>query len=212
MLINLHTSTPRANIATASSACRPGKVVFDGPPAALDAARVRAIYGITEAEFAAEAAARGRPRPRCPAARRRWHDPRPLRDGDRHHDHASRPRRPARRRLGPRHRRQRAPPRRSLDPDVIFPEAGPRAWGAQMKQIRIGLLGGENESDRLGRFGPYRDLIEATFKVPARLLSGQRLCRGDPGLRGEAARHRQHVARPPMPPPGWTPMAASSRC
>ena len=38
-----------------------------------------------------------------------------------------------------------------------------------MKQVRIGLLGGENESDRLGRFGPYRDLIEATFKVPARL-------------------------------------------
>ena len=61
------------------------------------------------------------------------------------------------------------PPRRSLDADVTFPEAGPRAWGAQMKQVRIGLLGGENESDRLGRFGPYRDLIEATFKVPARL-------------------------------------------
>ena len=60
-------------------------------------------------------------------------------------------------------------PRRSLDADVTFPEAGPRAWGAQMKQVRIGLLGGENESDRLGRFGPYRDLIEATFKVPARL-------------------------------------------
>jgi phosphonate transport system ATP-binding protein len=43
-----------------------GRVVFDGPPEALDAARVRDIYGITEAEFAAEAAARAaaaQPRP-----------------------------------------------------------------------------------------------------------------------------------------------------
>ena len=63
---------------------------------------------------------------------------------------------------------QRAP-RRSVDPDVVFPEAGPRAWGQQMRQIRIGLLGGENEADRLGRFGAYRELIEQTFKVPARL-------------------------------------------
>ena len=60
-------------------------------------------------------------------------------------------------------------PRRSVDPDVVFPEAGPRAWGQQMRQIRIGLLGGENEADRLGRFGAYRELIEQTFKVPARL-------------------------------------------
>ena len=48
-----------------------GRVVFDGAPAALDAARVRAIYGITEAEFAAEAAARAAaaqpwPRSCCP--------------------------------------------------------------------------------------------------------------------------------------------------
>ena len=61
-------------------------------------------------------------------------------------------------------------PRRSLDADVVFPEAGPRAWKTQVPQLRIGLLGGENESDRLGRFGAYRDLLEATFKLPARLF------------------------------------------
>ena len=64
---------------------------------------------------------------------------------------------------------QRAP-RRSLDADVAFPAAGPRDWGQPMRQLRIGLLGGENESDRLGRFGAYRDLLEATFKLPARLF------------------------------------------
>ena len=64
---------------------------------------------------------------------------------------------------------QRAP-RRSLDADVAFPAAGPRDWGQSMRQLRIGLLGGENESDRLGRFGAYKDLLEATFKLPARLF------------------------------------------
>ena len=64
---------------------------------------------------------------------------------------------------------QRAP-RRSLDAEVAFPAAGPRDWGQAMRQLRIGLLGGENESDRLGRFGAYKDLLEATFKLPARLF------------------------------------------
>ncbi|MBL6454863.1 phosphate/phosphite/phosphonate ABC transporter substrate-binding protein [Belnapia sp. T6] len=59
--------------------------------------------------------------------------------------------------------------RRSVDPDLAFPTAGPRDWRAQLPQIRIGLLGGENEADRLGRFGAYRDLMEKTFGVPARL-------------------------------------------
>ncbi len=48
--------------------------------------------------------------------------------------------------------------------------AGRRAWAAQVPQIRIGLLGGENEADRLGRFEPYRALIERTFEVPVRLF------------------------------------------
>jgi phosphonate transport system ATP-binding protein len=32
-------------------------VVFDGPPAELTAARIREVYGVTEEEFAEEAAA-----------------------------------------------------------------------------------------------------------------------------------------------------------
>ncbi|MCS6931559.1 MAG: phosphate/phosphite/phosphonate ABC transporter substrate-binding protein [Acetobacteraceae bacterium] len=60
--------------------------------------------------------------------------------------------------------------RRTQDAEVVFPEAGRRPWAAQVPQIRIGLLGGENEADRLGRFEPYRALIERTFEVPARLF------------------------------------------
>jgi phosphonate transport system substrate-binding protein len=60
--------------------------------------------------------------------------------------------------------------RRTLDADVVFPSPGRRAWAAQVPQIRIGLLGGENEADRLGRFGAYRELIETTFGVPTRLF------------------------------------------
>ncbi len=50
-----------------------------------------------------------------------------------------------------------------------LPQAGPRTWAAQVPALRIGLLGGENEADRLGRFGPYGRLLEETFKVPVRL-------------------------------------------
>ena len=60
--------------------------------------------------------------------------------------------------------------RRTQDADVVFPAAGRRAWAAQVPQIRIGLLGGENEADRLNRFGPYRELMERTFEVPVRLF------------------------------------------
>lgn len=60
--------------------------------------------------------------------------------------------------------------RRTLDAGIAMPPAGDRAWKAQVPQLRIGLLGGENESDRLGRFGAYRQLLEDTFKVPVRLF------------------------------------------
>jgi phosphonate transport system substrate-binding protein len=60
--------------------------------------------------------------------------------------------------------------RRSVDADVTMPRAGRRDWAAQVPQIRIGLLGGENEADRLGRFDGYRKLIEDTFQVPVRLF------------------------------------------
>ena len=51
-----------------------------------------------------------------------------------------------------------------------MPAPGRRAWAAQVPQIRIGLLGGENESDRLGRYEAYRALMEQTFGVPVRLF------------------------------------------
>ena len=53
---------------------------------------------------------------------------------------------------------------------TAMPAAGRRDWAGQVPQIRIGLLGGENESDRLGRFGEYGRLIEQTFGVPVRLF------------------------------------------
>lgn len=69
-------------------------------------------------------------------------------------------------------RAQAAEPRmrRSLDADIAFPAVGERPWAKQVPQIRIGLLGGENEADRLGRYGEYRQLIEDTFKVPVKLF------------------------------------------
>src|SRR5690349_2127905 len=53
---------------------------------------------------------------------------------------------------------------------TAMPAAGRRAWAQQVPQIRIGLLGGENETDRLGRYEAYRALIEQTFAVPVRLF------------------------------------------
>ena len=59
--------------------------------------------------------------------------------------------------------------RRTQDAATAMPAAGERAWKAQVPQLRIGLLGGENESDRLGRYGAYQKLLEETFKIPVRL-------------------------------------------
>ena len=63
-----------------------------------------------------------------------------------------------------------ATPRRSRDPGITMPAAGERAWRTQVPQLRIGLTGGENEADRLARFGGYRALLEETFRVPVRLF------------------------------------------
>ncbi len=61
--------------------------------------------------------------------------------------------------------------RRTLDAaGIAMPAAGERPWKAQVPQLRIGLLGGENEADRMGRFGAYRTLLEETFRVPVRLF------------------------------------------
>jgi phosphonate transport system substrate-binding protein len=51
-----------------------------------------------------------------------------------------------------------------------MPERGRRAWAAAIPQIRVGILGGENEADRMGRYGGYARLIEETFGVPVRLF------------------------------------------
>ncbi|WP_431271617.1 phosphonate ABC transporter ATP-binding protein [Dankookia sp. P2] len=66
VLVNLHHLDTAREYCDRILAMQAGRVVFDGPPEALDAARVRDVYGITEAEFAAEATARAaaaQPRP-----------------------------------------------------------------------------------------------------------------------------------------------------
>src|SRR5262249_19310901 len=45
-----------------------------------------------------------------------------------------------------------------------------RAWADQIPVIRMGLLGGENNADRLARVDAYKKLLETTFEVPVKLL------------------------------------------
>ena len=54
--------------------------------------------------------------------------------------------------------------------DWTMPAAGKRDWAAQVPVIRMGLLGGENDADRLARVDAYKKLIEETFGVPVKLL------------------------------------------
>jgi phosphonate transport system substrate-binding protein len=63
-----------------------------------------------------------------------------------------------------------APFAAAAQPMPQMPAAGRRPWAAQVPQIRLGLLGGENESDRIGRYEAYRTLMEQTFEVPVRLF------------------------------------------
>ncbi len=61
--------------------------------------------------------------------------------------------------------------RHSRAADAIeMPKPGKRDWAAQVPTLRIGLLGGENDSDRLGRYKGYQSLLETTFEVPVRLF------------------------------------------
>ena len=57
-----------------------------------------------------------------------------------------------------------------LRAETAMPAKGKRDWAAQVPVIRIGLLGGENDSDRLGRYDAYAKLIEETFGVPVKLF------------------------------------------
>ncbi|MBS7792137.1 phosphate/phosphite/phosphonate ABC transporter substrate-binding protein [Roseococcus sp. SDR] len=61
-------------------------------------------------------------------------------------------------------------PRRTADGGHTMPEPGRRAWAEQVPAIRVGLMGGENEADRLGRFDGLRRLLEETFRIPVRLM------------------------------------------
>jgi len=61
-------------------------------------------------------------------------------------------------------------PRRTADGTHAMPEPGRRAWAEQVPVIRVGLMGGENEADRLGRFDGLRRLLEDSFRVPVRLM------------------------------------------
>jgi phosphonate transport system substrate-binding protein len=51
-----------------------------------------------------------------------------------------------------------------------MPKPGKRDWAAQLPVIRVGLLGGENDADRLQRVDGYKKLLESTFEVPVKLL------------------------------------------
>ena len=51
-----------------------------------------------------------------------------------------------------------------------MPAKGRRAWAAQLPTIRIGMLGGENDADRLARYGGYQKILESQFEVPVKLV------------------------------------------
>lgn len=52
-----------------------------------------------------------------------------------------------------------------------MPKPGKRAWAKDVPVIRIGLLGGENEEDRLQRVAGYKKLMEETFEVPVKTFA-----------------------------------------
>ena len=51
-----------------------------------------------------------------------------------------------------------------------MPKPGKRDWTAQIPVLRIGMLGGENDADRLARYDGYRKLLETTFQMPVKLV------------------------------------------
>ncbi|MBS7810154.1 phosphonate ABC transporter ATP-binding protein [Roseococcus pinisoli] len=57
VLVNLHHLDTAREYCDRVVAMQQGHVVFDGPPSELNSARITQIYGLTEAEFQAEAAA-----------------------------------------------------------------------------------------------------------------------------------------------------------
>ena len=57
VMVNLHHLDTAREYCTRVVAMQQGRIVFDGAPSELNAARITQVYGITEAEFQAEAAA-----------------------------------------------------------------------------------------------------------------------------------------------------------
>jgi len=51
-----------------------------------------------------------------------------------------------------------------------MPKPGKRDWARDIPVMRVGLLGGENDADRLARVDGYKKVMEATFEVPLKLL------------------------------------------
>jgi phosphonate transport system ATP-binding protein len=56
VLVNLHHLDTAREYCTRIIAMQQGRVVFDGAPSSLTAARLRDIYGVSDAEFEAAAA------------------------------------------------------------------------------------------------------------------------------------------------------------
>jgi phosphonate transport system substrate-binding protein len=59
----------------------------------------------------------------------------------------------------------------ALAPMPALAQRTPPAWAREVPQIRIGLLGGENEADRIARFEGFRKLVEDSFGVPTRIFA-----------------------------------------
>src|SRR5665213_2946979 len=51
-----------------------------------------------------------------------------------------------------------------------MPAPGRRPWAEQIPLLRMGVLGGENDADRLARVDGYKKLMQDTFQVPIKLL------------------------------------------
>ena len=43
-------------------------------------------------------------------------------------------------------------------------------WKAQVKEFRIGLLGGENTQDRLKRYDAFQKLLQQTLGIPVKIF------------------------------------------
>jgi hypothetical protein len=116
----------------------------------------------------------------------------------------------ARRPWGPASRPGLRPAPRSVDA-TAFPAPGRRAWAAQVPQIRVGLLAARTRPTGSAASALSRPAGE-TFGVPVRLYFAADYA----GVMQAFGARQIELAgmgpAPPMPAPGSTPMAASSRC